>query len=157
MTPVNVIMNRTFPTITMHETVEEAEKLMLEMNSRTILIIEGDNLCGVFSEHDLVSRILMEKKPPSRTYMHEVATMNPLVVEERTSIREAAKKIADHPFIDIPVVNEKGKPTGIISSDTLAPFLKEQAEEVIETSLRRASLAKGLPQIYLEPFWDEYY
>ena len=157
MTPIKSIMHTSVCIIAVHATVEQAMRMMEQSRARTLLLA-GDNneLCGVFSEHDLVRRVFMEKRFPEKTRLQEVARLNPLSLEEGAPVRKVAKKIVNRPHEEIPVVDQNGKPIGLVSSDTIFPFLADRAEELIEGALHRVSLAEAMATVFVT-FFDGHF
>ena len=49
------------------DTVAEVARRMADLHVGAILVFKGDELCGVFSERDLMKRVVLERLDPDRT------------------------------------------------------------------------------------------
>jgi CBS domain-containing protein len=67
-------LNRISPTIT----VLEAAKFLVSHNTGTAAVFDGTKLVGVFSERDLVRRVVAVGNDPARVFVRDVMTPNPL-------------------------------------------------------------------------------
>jgi signal-transduction protein with cAMP-binding, CBS, and nucleotidyltransferase domain len=66
-------MNRISPTVT----VLGAVQFLLSHKTGTCAVFEGQKLVGVFSERDLLTRVVAQGKDPNKTTVAEVMTKNP--------------------------------------------------------------------------------
>ena len=66
-----------------HATVSEAARTMAEHNVGIVAVLEGDRLVGVFSERDVVRRVIDKGLDPKTVSIEEVMTRDLLVADER--------------------------------------------------------------------------
>ncbi|MFN0206699.1 MAG: CBS domain-containing protein [Planctomycetota bacterium] len=69
-------LNRIYP----HVTVMDAVHFLVNHNTGTCAVFEGPRLVGVFSERDLLQRVVARGKDPAKTLVSEVMTKNPVSV-----------------------------------------------------------------------------
>ncbi len=69
-------------------TVHEAVVLMCEANVGAIVIKSQDEVCGIFTERDLLRRVVVPGRAPERTELHEVMSSPVRSVSLNTNIRE---------------------------------------------------------------------
>lgn len=85
-------------------TVAEAARTMAEKNVGIVVVLDDDRLVGVFSERDVVRRVIDKGLDPQRTTVEEVMTRD-IVVAEETEDYQAAMRTMDQANIrHLPVV-----------------------------------------------------
>lgn len=106
-----------------------------DMNSKgigAIIVMDGEQLAGIFTERDALSKVLGEGRDPTKTKVSEVMTPDPLCVSPSTTVEEAMGIITDRRFRHLPVV-ENGRVVAMISSGDLTRWLVEdQVKDVRE-------------------------
>jgi len=126
----DLIKDNVLHTVTADETVLEAARVMATHNVGAILVLREGELAGIFSERDIMKRIVAEGRDPVRTRVAEVMTANPLTVDVRESIEHCMVLMKEHSFRHLPVCDGK-KLKGIVSlRDILLRDLSEKNEEV---------------------------
>ncbi len=112
--------------------VAEVAVQMRDLKVGAVLVVENDALKGVFTERDLLNRVVAEGKDPRDTQVIDVATTNPVTVKSNAHIRDCAVILNERGFRHLPVVGDDGKPIGIVSSRDFFRFITEQLETVID-------------------------
>jgi CBS domain-containing protein len=111
-------------------TVREAAKSMAERNIGAALVVEGGRLLGIFSERDLMNRVIARGLDPDLTKVEEVMTRNPETLPPQADIREAMRLMVQRGFRHIPVVDGH-KVVGIVSErDIFANVVKNMQSGV---------------------------
>ena len=91
-----------------------------------LMVMKNDTLCGIFTERDLMSRVVAEGLNPEKVKISEAMTSSIATVPLETPIREAANIMSQNRIRHLPVL-EEGKLYGVISvGDILAWKLREQ-------------------------------
>ena len=72
--------------------IAEAIKLMRQKQVGCLLVCDGRKLCGIFTERDLLTRVLAPGRPTSDP-VGEVMTTNPVTVGLTDSIRRAVLRM----------------------------------------------------------------
>ena len=88
-----------------------------EMNNHKVgatLVMAGDRLVGVFTERDLLSRVVAAGLDPATTPMARVMTPNPITVASTTTIEEVMALFTNKRFRHLPIV-DNGRLLGLIS------------------------------------------
>jgi len=70
-------------------TVAEVARQMMERHVGAILVLNGDRLCGVFSERDLMKRVVLERRNPDQTRVEEVMSTALATIDELASLDDA--------------------------------------------------------------------
>ena len=116
--------------ITADQTVLEAAREMVAHNIGAVPVLHDDELVGIFSERDIMKRVVAEGRDPARTRVSEVMTADPLTVDIRESIEHCMVLMKQHGFRHLPVCDGK-KLKGIVSlRDILLRDLTDKDEEV---------------------------
>ncbi len=96
-------------------TVAKAAKLMAKKNVGAVMVVEEKRLVGIFTERDIVVRVIAEGRDAAKTHIGEVMTANPFTVEPNEIFGRRVLLMHDNGFRHVPVV-ENGEPVGIVSS-----------------------------------------
>ena len=89
-----------------------------------MLVMEDDQLIGIFTERDAITRVLGAGLDPASTYISAVMTKNPVWVPTSTTLEEAMSIVTSRRIRHLPVV-ENGKVLGVVSSGDLTHRLVE--------------------------------
>jgi len=114
----------------MGHTVLETVRAMVELNIGAVPVVHNGRLVGIFSERDLMKRVVAEGRDPRSTCLAEVMTENPLTVSMNEELETCIALMRQHGFRHLPVCHE-GQLVGIISlRDLLLHDLNEKDDEV---------------------------
>ena len=106
------------------QTVAEAVELMRRERVGCVLVCTEGKLTGIFTERDLVRRVLAPGKPLSMP-ITEVQTANPAAVQAKEAIGAAIRRMQEGGYRHLPVVDATGRPTGILSVKRIIHYLVE--------------------------------
>jgi CBS domain-containing protein len=106
-------------------TVFDAVKAMVEANVGALLITDGEQITGIFTERDYLRRIAVEGRRSRDTIVSDVMSSPVLVVTQETTVEEAMALMTDKRIRHAPVVDESGL-VGIISIGDLVKFTSKQ-------------------------------
>ncbi len=118
---VSEIMTNAAVIDTSDDTLAEAAAKMWKQQTGSLLVVDGDDLVGIITERDILKAVA-QGTPLDRTTIAEAMTKDPVTVGPGTSLREAAKVMADRWIRHLPVV-DGGKLVGVISQRDLAGVL----------------------------------
>jgi CBS domain-containing protein len=111
-------------------TVLEAITLMNKRRMGSVLVMEGDRLVGIFTERDVLTRVVTARFDVSKTPVSEVMTRQPVTLQPTTTVREAMVIVTDSRKRHLPVV-EDGRVLGLISSGDLTRWIvRDQQREL---------------------------
>ena len=97
---------------------------MNELKIGAMLVMEDDQVIGIFTERDAITRVLGAGLDPSSTKISAVMTKNPVWVPASTTLEEAMSIITQRRVRHLPVV-EDGKVLGVVSSGDLTHHFVE--------------------------------
>ncbi len=107
------------PVIHQEKTVKEALLVMTKTRlGATSVVDSSGKLVGFFTDGDLRRRLQKEEKILNKK-IHTVMTKNPKTITHDRLAIEAAKMMQEKKFDNIPVVNGKGYPIGIVDERDL--------------------------------------
>jgi len=113
-------------TIDHRATALDAAKLMNERRIGALVVTSGDRVVGIFTERDMLNRIVAAGKPPETTVVGDAMTAPMACARRDTKLSECRSVMTDKRIRHLPVV-EDGKLYGMISSgDILASEVHEQ-------------------------------
>lgn len=103
--------------------VRDAACRMAAEKVGAMLVVENGQLVGIFTERDVLNRIVAARLDPDKTMLAEVMTRNPQTVRADKPFSHAMHMMYEGCFRHMPVV-DNGKPVGMISiRDALGPEL----------------------------------
>lgn len=113
-----------------NQSVLEVAQLMTEKNVGAVSVLDGERLVGIFSERDLMNRVVSPGLSPADTPVEEVMTSNPVVVDAHTPVEYCMRVMNQAKCRHLPVVRE-GELIGMISlRDLLLYNLKQKDSEI---------------------------
>ena len=95
-------------------TVAAAAKEMDSHKVGATLVMDGGRLVGIFTERDVLSRVVAAGLDPATTPMERVMTRNPITVASTTTIEDVMALFTAKRFRHLPVVDD-GRLVGLIS------------------------------------------
>lgn len=109
--------------------VNEAAKRMESKNVGAVLVVEGTQLLGIFTERDAVFRVLAKGLDAKTTSLRDVMTTPPATLPPHSTYGHALMVMHDKGFRHVPVV-EDGKVIGIITArNAMDPALEDFVSE----------------------------
>ena len=96
------------------DTVCAAVKRMAEQACSSILVCEGEELRGIFTERDLLTRVVAAGRDPATTRLGEVMTPDPDLIEASEPVVEAVRRMDECGYRHLPVY-EDDRVVGVIS------------------------------------------
>lgn len=111
-------------------TVLETVRAMVQRNIGAVPVMHNGELVGIFSERDLMSRVVAESLNPATTCMAEVMTDQPLTISTDEDVANCMALMRRHGFRHLPVCCQ-GQLVGMVSlRDILLHDLNEKDDEV---------------------------
>ena len=111
-------------------TVAEAVRVMATHNVGIVNVLDGDKLVGVFSERDVIRRVVDRGLDPTRTVVENVMTASLVIAQADEDYQSAMRKMDQANIRHLPVVGE-GRLLSMISiRDLIRVNLEEKDEEI---------------------------
>lgn len=112
--------------------VHDAARAMRDWSVGAVLVTEEGRLAGIFTERDLLNRVVACDRDPTSTLLSEVMTKDLDTISPEATALEALRLMEDGGYRHVPVV-EDGHLVGIISRQDF--FTSEKARLEMETGL----------------------
>jgi len=109
------------------DTIAVASSKMREQQTGSLLVMEGKNLLGIFTERDLLKAVAAGQDPTA-TLLKDVMSTEVITISPGATLKQAATLMASKWIRHLPVVKE-GEVQGIISQRDLAGVLAQMLNE----------------------------
>jgi len=112
-----ILRNSSRPAVSVpHDaSVEQAVKVMSRNRIGAVIVLEGAELAGIFSERDILDKIILARRNPATTLVSEVMTSPVVTVPGSAEDAEAAGTMTEHHIRHLPILDEKRKVVGMVS------------------------------------------
>lgn len=111
-------------------TVAEAVRLMAAHNVGIVSVLEGDTLVGLFSERDVVRRVVDHGLDPARTPVATVMTTDLVVADAEEDYQAAIRKMDQANIRHLPVVSQGHLVSMLSIRDLLRVDMQDKGEEL---------------------------
>lgn len=109
-----LIESRPLVHVAMNDNVSDVAKRMREKNVGAVAVLDGGKLVGIFSERDVVTRVVAENRDASQTPIGVVMTKELIVADPSDDIDDAVQKMVAGNCRHLPIVRG-GNLLGMIS------------------------------------------
>ncbi len=96
-------------------TVFDAVRLMNDQQVGAVAVANKSVLAGIFTERDLMIRVVLEGKDPKTTPIGDVMTTECISAKQDLSMGEALQIMTEKHFRHLPVVDDDEKVLGLLS------------------------------------------
>jgi CBS domain-containing protein len=104
--------------------VEEVIIGMGQRNHGCVLVKDGEQLVGIFTERDVVRRVV-GKVDPKTTTVAQVMTPDPEAVMFHDTLAHALNKMTVGGFRHVPLVDNQHRPVGVVSVKDIVHIIVE--------------------------------
>ncbi|WP_394824174.1 CBS domain-containing protein [Pendulispora albinea] len=111
-------------------TVMDAVRAMVNRNVGAVVVLDGVQLLGVFTERDVVIRVVLEGLATETTPVAEVMTKSVVTVREDADRSSVLKLMADHHIRHLPVVDADGRVKTMLS---MRHLLRAEVQDLKQT------------------------
>ena len=103
--------------------VFDALSVMNAVHVGCVVVVDDGALCGVFTERDVLVRVVGESRDPRATPVREVMNREVYVATPQTTLGEALHLMVNLRFRHLPVLGEDGALLGLVSSGDITAWL----------------------------------
>jgi predicted transcriptional regulator len=104
----------------------EAIRLLKETNVGFLALVDGEGkLAGVFTEGDVFTKVACNVEDLGGAKVRDYMTTNVTTIKADTTIAYALHLMSIHHFRHVPIVDDEGRPTGVISFRSVVHYLRE--------------------------------
>ena len=110
--------------------VLDALKVMTEKNISAVLVMEDEQLRGIFTERDYARKIILQGKSSKDTLIKEAMTANPITIKFSDSMDYWMELMTDKHIRHLPVV-ENDEVKGMVSIGDVVKFIIADQKQTI--------------------------
>lgn len=110
-------------TATPSSPIRDALRCMSDRRVGCVLVVEGEKLAGIFTERDFVNRVVTQGLDVSEP-ISRVMTAAPSTVHIGDAVQQAIE-VMSRGFRHLPVVDDDGRPVGVLSIKDVVHYLVE--------------------------------
>jgi len=105
-------------------TVHEAITKMLANRRAAVVIVDGDGrLIGIFTERDVLTRVVGQSRDVQGTTLAEVMTRDPEALSPQDRICFAVNRMNNAGYRTVPLVDAERRPIGIVTVSDVVKWL----------------------------------
>jgi CBS domain-containing protein len=123
--------NRSIYAVTPTSTVREALEEMAKHNIGALLVLDGSNLAGIFSERDYARKVALKGKSSSDALINEVMTHKVITINTKQTIDQCMQIMTDNHIRHLPIVNDQ-RVMGLISIGDVVREMISYQKSMIE-------------------------
>jgi CBS domain-containing protein len=115
----SVMVRRNIPRVDREEGIRDVARMLVEGNTKVAPVFEGDELWGIITEDAILEAVLdnLEVLTVDQIFTGDVVTLT-----EDDHLGKAINYLREHGISRLPVVNENGKLTGMVTTHDIADF-----------------------------------
>jgi len=103
-------------------TIRKATDVMLEEKIGYILVVENERLAGIFTERDLLNKVIGERVDMDDVAVEDIMTPNPECLHMEYEIVYAINMMSIGGYRHIPVVDDEGRPINVVSARNIVNY-----------------------------------
>lgn len=125
-----LLENRPLLTIDKGASVQMAAEYMAKNNIGALPVVDAERLVGVFSERDVINRVVVRNLVPAQTRVADVMTTNIVVAESDETYEDCLKKMKQANCRHLPVVEGEALIGFISLRDLLQVDIHEKDDKI---------------------------
>ena len=107
--------NRPLAVVTPRDSVFHALSLMAMHDVGALLVLDGDDLVGIFTERDYARKLILQGKSSKETLVSEIMSDKVAYVTLTATVDECMALMTEKHFRHLPVLSDDGEVIGIVS------------------------------------------
>jgi CBS domain-containing protein len=107
--------NRPLAVVTPGDSVFHALSLMAMHDVGALLVLDGDDLVGIFTERDYARKLILQGKSSKETLVSEIMSDKVAYVTLTATVDECMALMTEKHFRHLPVLSDDGEVIGIVS------------------------------------------
>ncbi len=118
-------------TVSPDETVYVALKRMADYNVGAVMVVDGEQMVGIFTERDYARKIILMGRCSLDTKISEIMTQELLTVHPETRLEECMALMTKFHIRHLPVMTE-GRLVGIVSMRDVVQMIISKKDDTIQ-------------------------
>lgn len=123
--------NRKLITVSSAASIFDALKIMAELNIGCLIVLEGDNYVGMFTERDYARKIVLEGRSSDTTNVNEIMISDIPILNINDSIELCSKIMTEKTLRYLPVF-ENNQLVNLISQSDIIKYTIDSQKSLIE-------------------------
>ncbi len=124
-TPLSEVVSQPPLIVSASTTLGATVALMQQERRACVLVEERGELAGIFTERDVLMKVVGHSLDLERTPISSCMTRDPLTLPADANVAFALSKMVLEGFRHIPLVDDDGRPTAVVSMRNLIEYLGE--------------------------------
>lgn len=126
----NLVAGREVYTVQAGQSVYEVVRYLVEKNIGAVAVLEGERVAGIFSERDLMTRVISPELNPRQVPVKEVMTRNLITAAPQESYEACLARMLKHGIRHL-VVADGDRIVGVISlRDLMSIDIQQKSAEI---------------------------
>jgi len=121
--PLSKIMNRDVVTVDTKTKLYDVASKMTIQKIGAVVVLDKGKMAGIFTERDLLTKVVYENRNPAQAVMSEVMTRSPQTLRPDQSVADAYDMMSSQGFRHVPIV-DGDKLVGIVSIRDIQVILR---------------------------------
>jgi len=117
-------------TVSPDSTVRDALKLMANKNLGALLVVNGSEVVGMFSERDYARKVVLKGLTSQQTAVKDIMTTDVVSVRSNQSIEECMTLMTARKIRHLPVIDGKALSGMISIGDVVAAIISDKQETI---------------------------
>lgn len=122
---------RTVVTMVAEESVVNAARLMNERGIGGVIVTKQGKMAGIFTERDILRRVVAEQRDPAKTKLREVMTSPVVTCRPDAKLEDLVGLVTAKRIRHIPVM-ENDELAGIVTSGDLLAYQVQEQQDTID-------------------------
>lgn len=119
--------NRPLASVAPDQTVLRALEIMAECDVGALVVLDGKQLVGMFSERDYARKVILQGKASKQTKVTEVMTSKVITVTQETRMEECMAIMTEKHIRHLPILDPEKQLIGIVSiGDVVKEVISQQ-------------------------------
>ena len=123
--------NRKLITVSSEASIFDVLKIMAESNIGCLIVLEGDNYVGMFTERDYARKIILEGRSSDTTTVNEIMISDIPILNNTDTIELCSKIMTENTIRYLPVF-ENNQLINLISQSDIIKYTIESQKSLIE-------------------------
>jgi CBS domain-containing protein len=117
-------------TVSPNSTVWDALKLMAEKNIGAVLVMEGVEVAGMFSERDYARKVVLKGLTSQQTFIRDVMSTDVVSIRSNQSIEDCMTLMTARKIRHLPVIDGKSLSGMISIGDVVKAIISDKQETI---------------------------
>lgn len=114
------------------DSVRRAAEEMTRRDVRAITVLDGDQLAGILSQWDIMTKVVAQGRDPDTTIVAEIMTPDPMTASPDDTYAECLGTMLANDIQHLVVVTPEGTVKGLIAIGDLLKVDRKEQSEIIE-------------------------